>query len=222
LINPVRRTAAVAVAAVVLALGACGADAGGAAAPGGPGAAPTSVASSSAPAGGSGGPPPPAAVGTPAASNRVTFVPDRVVLPGGASAPVEPAVTRDGELAVPEEVRHVGWWDGSAHAGDPFGNTVVAGHVDSATEGLGFFSRLLAVGKGDKVTLRGPGGHHLTYTVRSVRTIKKGALATGSAAFDQTGEHHLVLITCGGQYRRGAGGYDSNVVVTATPDGLAR
>ena len=45
-------------------------------------------------------------------------------------------------LRVPENVRHVGWWDGSAYAGDPFGTTVIAGHVDSASEGLGFFARL--------------------------------------------------------------------------------
>ena len=220
-----RRTAAgvVSTAAVALALtlAGCSAGTGGSVASPAPDVS-SSAAPDAAPSGSSGEPAPPAAVGTPAASKRVTFVPDRVVLPGGASAPVEPAVTRDGELAVPEEVQHVGWWDGSAYAGDPFGNTVVAGHVDSATEGLGFFSRLLRVQKGEKVILRGPDGHHLTYTVTSIRTIKKGALATGSAAFDQTGDHHLVLITCGGQYRRGAGGYDSNVVVTATPDGLAR
>ena len=168
------------------------------------------------------GPAPPAAVGSPAASNRVTFVPDRVVLPGGDAAPVQPAATRDGELQVPENVQHVGWWDGSADAGDPFGNTVIAGHVDSATDGLGFFVRLLSLKKGEVVTLRGPDGHHLAYTITSVRTIKKHALATGSAAFDQTGDPHLVLITCGGAYHRGNGGYDSNVVVTAEPKGLAR
>ncbi len=167
-------------------------------------------------------PAPPAAVGSPAASNRVTFVPDQVVLPGGDAAPVQPAATRDGELQVPENVQHVGWWDGSAEVGDPFGNTVIAGHVDSATDGLGFFVRLLRLEKGETVTLRGPDGHHLAYTVTSVRTIKKDALATGSAAFDQTGDPHLVLITCGGAYHRGNGGYDSNVVVTAKPKGLVR
>ena len=161
-------------------------------------------------------------MGSTAASNRVTFVPDRVVLPGGANAPVQPATTKDGVLQVPEDVQHVGWWDGSAEVGDPFGNTVVAGHVDSATEGLGFFSRLLALEKGETVTLRGPDGHHLAYTITSIRTIKKDALATGSATFDQTGDPHLVLITCGGAYHRGDGGYDSNVVVTAKPKGLAR
>ena len=203
--------------ALVLGLTACGGVA--PAVPLEPAAGASTSSDSPAP---SDGPAPPAAVGTPAASNRVTFVPERVVLPGGSSAPVEPAVTRDGELQVPEDVRHVGWWDGSARAGDPFGNTVIAGHVDSATDGLGFFVRLLALRKGETVTLRGPDGHHLAYTITSVRTINKQALATGSAAFDQTGDPHLVLITCGGAYHRASGGYDSNVVVTARPKGLAR
>ena len=215
----VRTGASAGVVALALGLSACGGKvpAGVAqppAAASAPGDAPT-AAPDDAPA-------PPAAVGRAAASNRVTFVPDRVVLPGGDDAPVQPAETREGELEVPEDVQHVGWWDGSAHAGDPFGNTVIAGHVDSSTDGLGFFARLLGLKKGETVTLRGPDGHHLAYQVTSIRTIKKGALATGGAAFDQTGDPHLVLITCGGDYHRGDGGYDSNVVVMAKPEGLAR
>lgn len=166
-------------------------------------------------------PVPGARVGTPAASTRVRFVPTLVELPGGARAAVQPAQTVDGELVVPENVQHVGWWDGSAEAGDPFGSTVVAGHVDSATDGLGFFARLLTIGRGERVTLRGH-GHRARYRVTSVRTVAKEALAASGSAFDQDGEHRLVLITCGGNYRADRRGYDSNVVVTAEPVGLAR
>jgi hypothetical protein len=35
--------------------------------------------------------------------------------------------------------------------------------------------------------------------------------------FDQSGPPRVVLVTCGGEYRRDAGGWDSNVVVTFTP-----
>lgn len=160
-------------------------------------------------------------MGRPAHSTRVRFVPTRLVLPGHGSAQVLPAVTVDGELKVPEEVSHVGWWDGSAYAGDPFGSTVIAGHVDSATEGLGFFVRLQQIGVGDKVVLRG-GGHTLSYRVTSVHTVAKKALAADGDAFDQNGDHRLVLITCGGAYHRDQGGYDSNIVVVAKPLGLAR
>jgi LPXTG-site transpeptidase (sortase) family protein len=162
-----------------------------------------------------------ARVGAPAPSSRVRFVPTAVELPGGARARVDPASTVDGLLVVPEEVRRVGWWDGSAWAGDPFGATVIAGHVDSKTEGLGFFARLLQVERGETVTLSA-GKHRQRYRIVSVRTVSKAALATSSAAFDQTGDARLVLITCTGGYHPDRGGYDSNLVVTAAAVGLAR
>lgn len=148
------------------------------------------------------------------------FEPRSLTLPGGAHAPVLPAQTVDGELKVPERVNHVGWWDGSSYAGDPFGTTVIAGHVDSATEGLGFFARLVRVRVGDRVTLRGD-GHRAEYRVVSVRLVTKQALSTEGRAFDQTSDHRLVLITCGGSYDRSRGGYSSNLVVTGVPVGLA-
>jgi LPXTG-site transpeptidase (sortase) family protein len=160
-------------------------------------------------------------VGKPARTERVHFVPEMLILPGNARAGVMPAATVDGQLKVPENVEHVGWWDGSAYAGDPFGSTVIAGHVDSATGGMGFFARLLRVKVGDVVTLRA-GPRRLSYRITKVQTVDRRALATDSRAFDQTGAHRLVLITCTGTYRRDRGGYESNLVVTGQPLGLAR
>jgi LPXTG-site transpeptidase (sortase) family protein len=151
----------------------------------------------------------------------VNFVPELLILPGDARAGVVPAATVDGQLKVPEDVDYVGWWDGSAYAGDPFGSTVIAGHVDSDTEGIGFFARLLRIKKGDVVTLRA-GPRRLRYRISSVRTVDRQALATDGRAFDQTGAHRLVLITCTGRFLRDRGGYESNLVVTGQPLGLAR
>ena len=134
---------------------------------------------------------------------------------------MQPAVTVDGVLQVPESVRHVGWWDGSAHAGEPFGATVIAGHVDSATEGIGFFVRLRKIKIGDTITLRAD-SHWLKYRVTSVRKIPKKALSTDNQALKQKGPHRLVLITCTGNFHRDRGGYDSNLVVVGRPLGLAR
>jgi LPXTG-site transpeptidase (sortase) family protein len=163
----------------------------------------------------------PARQGRPAASQRIEFIPERLTLPGHATAAILPAVTVDGVLRVPEDVEHVGWWDGSARVGEPFGSTVIAGHVDSATEGIGFFARLLRIKAGDTITLRAD-SHQLKYRVTSVRTVAKKALATESQAFRQTGPHRLVLITCTGNFRRDRGGYDNNLVVVGKPLGLAR
>jgi hypothetical protein len=212
------RRAAAALAVVAL-LGGCAAQAGidqPAIEPGGqPGAAavPAAAGSSQAPV--------PARLAKPARSQRVRFVPERVGLPGGAAADVVPADTVDGVLQVPSDVRKVGWWTGSAYVGDPFGATVIAGHVDSADQGIGFFARLLHVKKGDRLVLSAA-GHRAGYRVSSVQLVDKRALADDGTALDQTGEHRLVLITCGGRFRPEAGGYDSNLVIVARPVGSAR
>jgi LPXTG-site transpeptidase (sortase) family protein len=163
----------------------------------------------------------PARQGQPGSSQRIEFIPEHLTLPGDATAAVYPAATVDGVLRVPENVRHVGWWDGSALAGEAFGSTVIAGHVDSDTDGIGFFARLLRIKVGDTVTLRGT-SHRLKYRVMSVRKVARKALATQSQAFEQTGPHRLVLITCTGDFHRDRGGYESNLVVVAEPLGLAR
>ena len=155
------------------------------------------------------------------ARHRVTFIPKQVTLPEHASTAVLPAATVGGMLKVPENVQKVGWWDGSARAGEPFGSTVIAGHVDSRTGATGFFARLLGIKVGDTVTVRA-GSHRLEYRVTSVRKVAKKALATDSQALKQTGPHRLVLITCTGNYHRDRGGYDSNLVVVAKPAELAR
>jgi len=143
------------------------------------------------------------------------------VLPGGAKAPVLTATTVDGLLQVPAKAQRVGWWDGGAQAGDPFGAVVLAGHVDTKTEGLGFFARLLTMKRGEVVVLNGS-GHMASYRITSIESVRKDALATKSGAFDQTGDHRLVLITCTGAYDASRGGYEDNLVVTAAPLGPAR
>ena len=157
---------------------------------------------------------PAARVGTPAPSQRIRFVPTTIELPGAKRAPVETASTVGGLLVVPENVQRVGWWDGGAEAGDPYGAMVIAGHVDSASTGLGFFVRLLQMRAGELVTVSSR-AYRATYKVITVHSIPKNALAT--VTFDQTGRHRLVLITCTGRYDRARGGYENNLVVTATP-----
>jgi hypothetical protein len=70
------------------------------------------------------------------------FIPERIDLPGDASAAIVPVATVGRELVVPEDPGRVGWWDGSSYVGDPYGSTVIAGHVDTVDRGLGFFYRL--------------------------------------------------------------------------------
>lgn len=158
--------------------------------------------------------PGPARQGTRAPSQVDRFAPTALLLPGKERAEVVPIATVDGELPVPDHVDELGWWDGSAWLGDPFGATVIAGHVDSASEGIGFFAQLLGIEVGQRVTVLGATGQRQTYEVTSVRTVAQNALATDSQALDQNGDHRLVLITCTGAWTPGRG-YASNLVVTA-------
>jgi LPXTG-site transpeptidase (sortase) family protein len=160
--------------------------------------------------------PSPVRQGTVAKSTRVRFVPLQIELPSGHGAVVEPEQTVNGVLQIPADIDHVGWWDGSAHAGDPFGSTVIAGHVDSRLQGLGFFAELLLMGVGDVITLRSD-SDALTYRVMSATLIDKEALASDNQALDQRGPHRLVLITCSGQWHPEVHSYDSNLILIADP-----
>jgi LPXTG-site transpeptidase (sortase) family protein len=160
--------------------------------------------------------PPPARQGSVANSARVRFVPLQVELPSGRSAAVEPEQTVNGVLQIPADIQHVGWWDGSAEAGDPFGSTVIAGHVDSREQGLGFFAELLLMQVGDLITLRSDAAD-LSYRVVSATLINKDALASDNQALDQHGPHRLVLVTCSGQFHPDVRSYDSNLILVAEP-----
>lgn len=158
--------------------------------------------------------------GTPADSERLRFRPVEVEMPDGSTAPVQPSPTADGELVIPEDIFRLGWWDGGAYVNDPFGSTVIVGHIDSKEQGLGYFGKLLTTQIDDVVTVRGEEGE-LSYRVVSTELIDKDVLATEGAAFDQSTPHRLVLITCSGRWQEELGSYESNFVVTAEPIGLA-
>lgn len=156
---------------------------------------------------------PAAQQGTEAASATTRFVPTEVTLPSEQTASVHPATTIGGELVVPENADDIGWWDGSAYAGDAFGNTVLAGHVDDPG-GPGFFGELLSVRTGDVITVS-DGAAAIDYQVTEVNEIDKDALASDTATFDQRGEHQLVMITCSGAWQPDLNSYVNNTVVVA-------
>ncbi len=144
------------------------------------------------------------------------FVPTRIWLGPDRSAPVVTVRTVGGALVLPARVDHVGWWDGSAQAGDPFGSTVIAGHLDSPTGKPGFFTRLFAVRPGQIVTIAG-NLRKARYRVSTLRSVPARALSTSADAFNQRTPHRLVLITCAGRFDPSTGRYDHNLVVTAIP-----
>ncbi|WP_082574390.1 MULTISPECIES: class F sortase [unclassified Nocardioides] len=147
--------------------------------------------------------------------------PVSVRLPSGIWVPVAAAgVGNGGVLGVPEDVDRAGWWRGGARLGDPFGATLIAGHVDSTDQGLGAFAELLGVRPGQQVRVR---SKHLeqVFTIRSRRLVPGRELRDVPQVFSVRGERRLTLVTCAPPYEPSRGGYQNLAVVTATPVGDA-
>lgn len=142
--------------------------------------------------------------------------PVAATLPSGTVVPIQPATTSGGRLDVPADTGIAAWWKGGSRLGDPFGSTLVAAHVDSASQGLGPFAELLSVDRGDRVVLDSA---HLTqkFVVDSLRLVPQGPLADQEWLFESAGPHRLTLVTCAPPYDRDRGGYQNLAVVTAVP-----
>jgi LPXTG-site transpeptidase (sortase) family protein len=150
------------------------------------------------------------------AAGDTRFVPERIDLPGGANTAVVPVATVGKELVVPQDPTKVGWWDGSSYVGDPYGSTVIAGHVDAFDRGIGFFFRLWHIKVGERVVLSAGDGRQ-AYKITTVRQLPRTDLVDDAEVFDIDGPPRLVLITCAGEFRPDRGGYSRNLIVVARP-----
>ena len=150
------------------------------------------------------------------AAGDTRFVPERIDLPGGTYTAVVPVATVGNELVVPEDPTKVGWWDGSSYVGDPYGSTVIAGHVDAFDRGVGFFFRLWNIKVGERVVLSA-GDVRQAYKITKVREVPRTDLVDDAEAFDIGGPPRLVLITCAGEFRPDRRGYSRNLIVVARP-----
>jgi hypothetical protein len=160
----------------------------------------------------------PAGRGVPAASQVTPERPVALMLPNGTRMPVIPVSTeRSGALQLPEDIFTAGWWDGGSRLGDPYGAMVVAAHVDSFTQGLGPFVGLQTIRAGERIRLISD-TFVRDFKVRTTRFVPRESLPGDPDAFVRKGPPRLVLITCGGPYDAGAGGYRDNVIVVAYPD----
>ncbi|MET7456842.1 class F sortase [Streptomyces sp. NPDC005574] len=122
-----------------------------------------------------------------------------------------------GDVEVPEDARRVGWYRFSPPPGAPAGSTVIVGHVDSRTQGLGVLAALAGVRRDDRLSVVRGDGTTLHYTVTSRRTVPKDALGA-SGVFRREGRPVVSLVTCTGPYLEGRGGYQDNLIVTAVPE----
>lgn len=130
--------------------------------------------------------------------------------------PLQPVgVAADGGVQIPDDPHEAGWWVAGAAPADPTGATVLVGHLDSATRGLGAFAALLDLPSGSRLDVVDSTGATYRYRVTTRQQVAKSDLPATAFAVD--GPPRLVLITCGGAFDRATHHYADNVIVTAVP-----
>lgn len=119
-------------------------------------------------------------------------------------------------MAVPDDVSQAGWYRFGPAPGAAAGSAVLAGHVDSARQGIGAFHALWSVEPGTLISVDRAGAPTLTYRVVSRESFAKTDMPI-EAVFGTDGPARLTLITCGGAFDESARSYVENIVVTAVP-----
>ncbi len=140
-------------------------------------------------------------------------IPTAVFLGDTAAHVIPVGVNPDGSMEIPGSVLEVGWYTlTNVRPGDP-GTAVLAGHVNSRTQGRGVFYELDRLAPGDEVivdTIDGP----QVWVVTETTSYRRKALPV-EEIFSLDGTPRLALITCGGEFDEEIRSFADNVVVYA-------
>jgi LPXTG-site transpeptidase (sortase) family protein len=146
--------------------------------------------------------------------------PVRLRVPGlGISADVMSVGMQDEvTMEVPEDIGIVGWFQYGATPASDTGTTVLVGHRDGTEDPNGVFRDLSQIETGDRILVTDESGTRWRYEVSRTDVLDAAQFATAAERiFDMEKAPRLILITCGGEFIRSEGGYQSNTVVVARP-----
>jgi sortase (surface protein transpeptidase) len=128
-------------------------------------------------------------------------------------------VDSENSVVVPEDIQEIGWYAFAAGPMDTQGSVVLVGHRDGVVSGRGAFYGIDQLEPGDPVVLRTSDGSRIRFVVQDSQSVTRERFAElAPEIFSSSGSKRLVLITCGGEYVKSAGGYQENVLVTAIPE----
>jgi LPXTG-site transpeptidase (sortase) family protein len=116
---------------------------------------------------------------------------------------------------LPPDYGIAGWYQAGPEPGEA-GRAVIAGHLNSV-KGPDVFWSLKDAKKGDEIIVETKDGTKLTFKVNLVELHRRDAFPTSRVYGGDRKNAELRLITCGGEYVKSKGGYQSNVVVFADP-----
>lgn len=153
-------------------------------------------------------------------SSTAVVTPVRLIVPRlHIDAPIIPVgLTPDGGMDVPKKAADVGWFSLGTKPGD-MGNSVLAGHVDTAQEPRGVFYDLRLLTLGDEVLVADADGKTVQFRVQKthVYPVDQSPL---QEIFGSSSGAFLRLITCDGTWMGPTSGYNQRLVVTAEKVGV--
>ena len=123
--------------------------------------------------------------------------------------------SRGGTVEVPAHWGRAGWYRNGPRPGE-HGAAVILGHVDSPT-GPAVFAGLAGLRAGARVLVTRADGSLVAFRVTRVEQRRRSRFPV-KAVYWPTLRPELRLVTCGGQYDRARGGYQSNVIVFAVQE----
>jgi sortase (surface protein transpeptidase) len=117
----------------------------------------------------------------------------------------------DGTVEVPTDPAAAGWFRLGTVPGRR-GSSVILGHVDSV-DGPAVFAGLSTMRPRDRVQVVLSDDSLMTFAVTGIETYANADFPADRVYAGTTRRRELNLVTCGGEYDAGRGGYQSNVVV---------
>lgn len=120
-------------------------------------------------------------------------------------------LTPSGEMATPESIRNVGWYEYGVRPGE-LGNAVIAGHSGWKDGKSSAFDDLHKLRVGDKIYIEDVGGTIVTFVVRAKKIYDANDnVPEVFTVIDE--KSHLNLITCEGDWDYVTENYSKRLVV---------
>ncbi len=122
-------------------------------------------------------------------------------------------VTKNGEMAVPQDTNYAGWYRNGPKPGQ-HGNAVIDGHNQILGQGKGVFWNIDQLVPGDSLYIQNDTQVSQHFVITSTRKydVAKSPLIT---IFGESNKAHLNLITCAGKWDKSINGYSQRLVVYA-------
>lgn len=140
--------------------------------------------------------------------------PSRLIIPDiGVNAFMESrGLTKDNAVDVPKSLWNVSWFNKSSRPGSP-GPAMIVGHYSSY--GRAVFANLHKLKVGQKIVVRDDNNQVYTYAVKSIDSYPQAEVPMAELLGDKQSKPRLSLITCGGQYIKGARDFTNRTVLRA-------